>query len=123
MDLQHLRAIFALLPSLAGVEWAYNLRQIQRIISNSVEDEILKSVDDVEQFLAQRRHGAGRRVRCLAPPDGFGCYSNTQTTALRNVWRASIESRAKRRVVEHRWRIGEGGVVVADAGFVGTRGS
>lgn len=37
----------------------YNLRQIQRVISNGVENQILQPVDDVEQFLAQRRHGAG----------------------------------------------------------------
>ena len=109
------------MPSLAGVGYAYNLRQIQRIISNGVEDEILKPIDDVEQLLAQRRHGAGDCVRRLVPPDGVGFSSNRQTTTLWNVWNPSVDSRGERRVVECKWRIGVEGV--ADAGFVVTRGS
>jgi hypothetical protein len=44
----------------------YNLWQIQGVISDCVEDEILQAIDDVEQLLAQRSHGAGR-VFCVAP--------------------------------------------------------
>jgi len=49
----------------------YNLRQIQRVIPDGVEDEILQAIDDVEQLLAQRSHGAGC-VLCGAP-NGPGC--------------------------------------------------
>lgn len=46
----------------AGAGQAYNLRQIEGIIADGIEDEILKAVDDIEQLLTQRRHGAERRV-------------------------------------------------------------
>lgn len=34
----------------------YNLRQIERVVANSVEDKVLQPVDDVEELLAQRSH-------------------------------------------------------------------
>jgi hypothetical protein len=40
----------------------YNLRQVERVIADGVEDEVLKAVDDIEQLLTQRRHRAERRV-------------------------------------------------------------
>ena len=43
----------------------YNLRQIQRVIPDGVEDEILQAIDDVEQLLAQRSHGVGGCVAAL----------------------------------------------------------
>jgi hypothetical protein len=36
---------------------AYNLRQIQRIISNCVEDQILQPIYNAEEFISQRGHG------------------------------------------------------------------
>lgn len=50
------------------VEWAgvwgvllrtYNLRQVQRIVSDGVEDQILQFVDDSQQILAERSHFGG----------------------------------------------------------------
>jgi hypothetical protein len=35
---------------------AYNLRQVERIIANSVEDKVLELVDSAEQVIAQRSH-------------------------------------------------------------------
>jgi hypothetical protein len=49
----------------------YNLRQVQRIISNSVENEVLQPVDHVEELLAQRSHGVGGGV-CAFAPNGYG---------------------------------------------------
>lgn len=45
-----------------GEGQTYNLRQIEGVIADGVEDEILEAVDDIEQLLTQRRHGAERRV-------------------------------------------------------------
>jgi hypothetical protein len=36
---------------------AYYLRQIQRIVADSVEDEVLQLVDRCQQVIAQSRHG------------------------------------------------------------------
>jgi hypothetical protein len=49
----------------------YNLRQVQGIISNSVENKILQPVDHVEELLAQRSHGVGGAV-CSFAPNGYG---------------------------------------------------
>lgn len=56
-------------PTLWARPWGhtYNLRQVQRVISNSVENEILEPVDDVEQLLTQRSHVVGGCVCCSAP--------------------------------------------------------
>jgi len=41
----------------------YNLGQIKGIIPDGVEDQILQTVDNVEQLLTQRGHGAGRCIK------------------------------------------------------------
>ena len=80
--LQHYRGHFrstALSQSRFSVglrgERTYNLGQIEGIISNGVEDEVLESVDNVEQLLAQRGHGAGGCVavcgRVVAPCEPY----------------------------------------------------
>lgn len=38
-------------------EWAHNLREVERIVADGIEDQILQLVDDVEQVLTERRHG------------------------------------------------------------------
>lgn len=38
---------------------AYNLRQVQRVVSNGVEDQVLKLVDGDEQILAEGSHDCG----------------------------------------------------------------
>lgn len=37
----------------------YNLRQVQRIISNSVEDQVLEPVYNAEQLITERGHVEG----------------------------------------------------------------
>jgi hypothetical protein len=36
----------------------YNLRQVEGVISDGVENQVLEPVDNVEQLLTQRRHDA-----------------------------------------------------------------
>jgi hypothetical protein len=43
----------------SGARHTYNLRQVQGIISNRVENEVLEPVDNVEELLTQRSHGVG----------------------------------------------------------------
>lgn len=37
----------------------YNLRQVQRVITNSIEGQILQLVDGDEEILAEGSHGGG----------------------------------------------------------------
>ena len=91
----------------------YNLGQIEGIISNSVEDQILQRVDDIEELLAHRRHCAGLYVLFFAP-DGSGLLSSNQTTpqgsavyAASRVWCVSVSWSAD----------GSADFIVADGGF------
>jgi hypothetical protein len=44
----------------SSIVGAYNLRKIERVTANGVEDQILQLVDGAEQVLAQGSHGNGR---------------------------------------------------------------
>lgn len=49
---------------------AYNLWQVQRVISYRVEDEVLELVDDSEQVFTERGHGGGGGVGVFCPERG-----------------------------------------------------
>jgi hypothetical protein len=55
---------------------AYNLWQIQGIISNGIENEILEPVDNVEELFTQRRHGGGCGGVRLGAPEVDGVVLN-----------------------------------------------
>jgi hypothetical protein len=62
-----LEANFSLRKCLNPRGHTYNLGQVEGIISNSVENEVLEPVDNVEELLSQRSHGAGGCVFALLP--------------------------------------------------------
>jgi len=45
---------------------AYDLGQVQRVISDSVEDKVLKLVDDSEQIFTERGHDGRVGLCCCA---------------------------------------------------------
>lgn len=59
----------------AQVGQTYNLGKVERVISDSIENKVLQPVDNVEELLTQRSHGAdgagAGAVSCAAP----GCWS------------------------------------------------
>jgi hypothetical protein len=38
---------------------AYNLREIEGVIANGVEDQVLQLIDGPQQVVAERSHGSG----------------------------------------------------------------
>jgi len=50
---------------------AYDLRQVQRVISNSVENKVLELVDDTKQIFTERGHDGGVGLRCCAGRGGL----------------------------------------------------
>ena len=45
---------------------AYDLGQVQRVISNSVKDKVLERVDDSEQIFTERGHDGRVGMSCCA---------------------------------------------------------
>lgn len=41
----------------------YNLREVERIAADGVEDQVLQLIHDAEEVIAQGRHGAVEPVR------------------------------------------------------------